>query len=74
MKRVILNIVLVLVLLFVGAAVGYYYGYQLGFKDGNADQTLVNPLEKATDAADSYKNPFKYQNPFDQIKLNPFAK
>ena len=74
MKKVIFNIVAVVVLLIIGVMFGYYYGFQLGFKEGRADQTLVNPLEKAVDAADSYKNPFKYQNPFDKIKLNPFAK
>ncbi|MEK7511792.1 MAG: hypothetical protein AAB575_02135 [Patescibacteria group bacterium] len=74
MKKVIFNIVAVVILLTVGAVVGYYFGYQTGYKDSSANQTIVNPLEKAADAANSYKNPFEYQNPFDQIKLNPFAK
>ena len=75
MKKIILHVVAVLVLLVVGAAIGYFVGNKMGFQKGLvADKSLVNPLEKATSTADSYKNPFKYQNPFDKIKVNPFDK
>lgn len=72
MKKIVLSILAAIVLLVIGAVSGYYLGYNVG--TNSANQNLVNPLEKATTAADTYKNPFKYQNPFDKIKLNPFAK
>lgn len=72
MKKIVISVLAVIVLFVIGAAIGYYLGYNVGVN--SASQNLINPLEKATTAADTYKNPFKYQNPFDKIKLNPFAK
>ena len=71
--KILIHIFVILVLLVGGFWAGYYYGEKVGYKNGVAvQQVIVNPIEEATEQAEEYSNPFKYQNPFEDVKTNPF--
>lgn len=71
--KVLLHILAILIFLAVGFWAGFYFGNKAGYTKGVAvQQVIVNPIEEVTEQAEEYSNPFKYQNPFDDVKTNPF--
>ncbi|MBT5338173.1 hypothetical protein HN858_04490 [Candidatus Falkowbacteria bacterium] len=71
--KVLLHIVVIVMLVAVGFWAGFYYGEKAGYEKGVAvQQVIVNPIEKVTEQAEEYSNPFKYQNPFEDVKTNPY--
>jgi len=71
--KVFLHIVFIIVLLALGIGSGYYFGHKIGYQKGVVVQkAIVNPVGEAADKAEEAKNPFKYENPFENVKTNPF--
>jgi len=74
--------VLIVVALLIGGFVGYYLGAKkvgsglIGDGQQAAEETSV--IEEIAEGVEAPANPFEegagYQNPFEEVKVNPFAK